>query len=127
MFYDNEFVDGLVKKLRVPGGDEYLKQIALSIGDMLKKNRRIYKSFGVYWWAVKDALRQFYPDKAAWFMGPYSDELMKERAWHGDLFRSVLAGVYYHGRQEAYVSDHSWTDPEGVDHSYTLFDENAGF
>ena len=127
MFYDNDFVDGLVAKLRVPGGDDYVKRTALTIGDMLKKNPRIYKSFGVYWWAVKEALRRYYPDSDEWFTGSYSDDLTKERAWHGDLFRTVLAGTYYHGRQTSYSSDHSWTDAAGVDHDYTLFDENAGF
>lgn len=126
MYYDNEFVDSLVKEIKIPGGNEYVKKVVPGIAEMLKKNKLIYKSFGVYWWAIKDALRQYYPDKTAWFMGSYNDELMKQRAWHGDLFRTVLAGMYYHGRQIDYVSEHQWTDSKGVEHWYTLFDENAG-
>lgn len=127
MYYDNDFVDGLVGKLKIPGGEPYVRNTALTVGGMLKKDSQIYKSFGVYWWAMKEALREYYPGKGEWFMGSYSDDLMKERAWHGDLFRTVLAGTYYHGRQMSYVSDHEWTDTKGVDHDYTLFDENAGF
>lgn len=126
MFYDNEFVDTLEKSLKIPAGIPYLYQMAKTIGDMLETNKMIYKSFGVYWWAMKEALQAYCPNRNAWFMGTYTDHLMKERARHGSLFRSVLAAVYYHSQQDTYTSDHYWEDSDGIEHDYTLFDEDAG-
>lgn len=127
MYYDQDFVDDLVEELSIPGGDSYVQVTALAIGKMLEKSKEIYKSFGVYWWAMKEALQKYYPNKEAWFMGPYDDPGMKHLAWHGDLFRTVLAGAKYHGDQMFYTSDHEWTDKEGNDRTYYLFDANAGF
>jgi hypothetical protein len=126
MYYDNDFIDVLEENLSVPGGDTYVKKVVISIGDIIKNDKRIYKSFGVYWWAMKEALWKYYPDKNVWFMNSYMDNLMKERAWHGSQFRTVLAAVYYHSQQDTYTSDHFWDDADGVEHDYTLFDENAG-
>lgn len=126
MYYDQDFVDGLVSKIKVPGGSLYVRDCAMTAGKILMKDPKVYKSFGVYWWAVKDALRQYFPDHSAWFMGPYDDPLMKERAWHGDQFKTVLAAMYYHSGQIMYSPDHEWTDRHGIVHDYSLYDENAG-
>lgn len=126
MYYSNEDVDQFAERLTVPGGEEYVKQAALAIGDMLVKRPDIYKTFGVYWWAMKEALRKYYP-KDAWFKGKYSDQLMRERAWHGSLFRTVLAAAVYHGQHDLITSAHEWTDAQGEEWQYTLIDEDAGF
>lgn len=125
-YYDNEFVDSLVENLETEGGEAYLSKFAESIAPLLRDNPILYKTFGVYWWAVKEALQKYAAKPGDWFAGPYFDEWMKENAWHGDLFRTVLAGAYYHSGQMTHTSDHEWTDNNGVDHDYTLFDENAG-
>lgn len=125
-YYDNSFVDDLEKKLKVPGGESYLKRVAITLGPELERTPEMYKSFGVYWWAIKQALLQYYGNKSAWFMKGYMDGLMLSRAWHGNLFRTVLAGLYYHDGQEYYSNDHEYTDDQGEDQPYTLFDENAG-
>lgn len=127
MYYDNVFIDYLVGELKVPGGEEYVRRTAHAIAPMLAKDPKVYKTFGVYWWAVKDALREHSGMPDAWFMGPGDDPVMKGRAWHGDEFRTILAAAYFHGKQLVYSSDHQWTDAYGVEHNYTLFDPDAGF
>lgn len=126
MYYANEDVDRLEAMLKVPGGEAYVKRAALAIGDMLVKNPSLYKTFGVYWWAMKTALKKYYP-KAAWFKGKYLDGLMLERTWHGSLFRTVLAATCYHDQHSIVSSAHDWTDSTGEDQQYTLMDEDAGF
>jgi hypothetical protein len=125
-YYDNEFIDGLVENLETEGGEAYLSKFTESIAPLLRVNPILYKTFGVYWWAVKEAIQKYAAKPDDWFAGTYFDEWMKENAWHGDLFRTVLAGAYYHSGQMTVTSDHEWTDADGVDHDYTLFDENAG-
>lgn len=126
MYYSNEDVDKFVSQLKTPGGEAYLKKSAQALGKMLIKDPLQYKTFGVYWWAIKRMLQQYYPDKTAWFMGEYFDRFMYDRAWHGDLFRTVVAGCYHHGQQISITSEHSYEDENGVVRPYTLFDENAG-
>ena len=127
MFYANEDVDQLEKRLEVPAGESYVRRTALAVGKMLEKKPELYKTFGVYWWAIKSALRKYYNDPKAWFMGPFFDRLMYERAWHGSLFRTVLAGAFYQEQHPIITSGHEWTDSAGQDRQYTLIDENAGF
>jgi hypothetical protein len=127
MYYANEDIDKLETMLKIPGGDGYVKAMALSIGEMLVRHNDLYKTFGVYWWAVKEALHKYYPDKSPWFMGEAEDPIMYRRAWHGSLFRTVLAGAYYSDQHNIITSGHDWTDSEGVEHDYTLYDVNAGF
>lgn len=125
-YYDEPFVDKLVSQLKVKGGEPYIHRTVLQIGPMLEDNPAMYKTFGVYWWAIKSALHKYYGNRSAWFMGPATDDLMMRRAWHGDLFRTVVAGAYFHSTQLSEVSDHEYTDDKGVDHPYTLFDADAG-
>lgn len=126
MYYTNEDIDALEARLTVPGGDAYVKQTALAVGKMLEAKRELYKTFGVYWWAIKKALRKHYPSDA-WFKGKYFDQLMFERSWHGSLFRTILAGAYYHEQHMVIASAHDWTDTAGEEQQYTLFDGDAGF
>jgi hypothetical protein len=51
---------------------------------------------------------------------------MKERAWHGNRFRTMLAAMYYMNEQWDFGSSHCWYDQDGEGHTYTLFDEDAG-
>ena len=126
MYYSNENVDEFVSQLKTEGGGTYLKKTSQALGKMLVAKPIQYKTFGVYWWAIKTMLRQYYPDKKVWFMGDYFDTLMLGRAWHGDLFRTVVAGCYYHGQQLFITSTHSYDSKKGAVRNYTLFDENAG-
>jgi hypothetical protein len=126
MYYTNEEVDSLERMVQITGGESYARRSALAIGEMLENEPTLYKTFGVYWWAIKEALKKYYP-KEGWFKGDYFDQLMYNRAWHGSLFRTVLAGAYYHGQHPIIASSHEWTDKNGVDAEYTLFDEDAGF
>lgn len=125
-YYDEEFIDKLESMLKTEPGEPYIDKVALGIPKILRSNLLAYKSFGVYWWAVKDVLRRYLKDSKDWFVGPYNDELMKENAWHGSEFRTILAAMYYHSNQMGYSSDHEWDDENEVEHHYTLFDENAG-
>ena len=124
MYYDQDFVDSLVVQIKLEP-EAYLKRVATGLSGSLVKQRNLYKTFGVYWWAVKDALRKY--GKKGWFTGIHDDLLMKERAWHGDLFKTVVAALYYHGKQMAPSDDHEWRDKNDVDHDYSLFDPDAGF
>jgi hypothetical protein len=94
---------------------------------MLKDNREYYKQFGVYWWAVKDALRQTIGESSGeWYAGKADDPLMKERAWHGNQFRTMLAAMYFMNERIDFSPAHYWYDRDGEEHTYTLFDEDAG-
>ncbi len=126
-YYTDDEVKAFLPKLKVPGGDPYVKNMVKVLGGMLVKNPKMYKTFGVYWWALKEALKQGYPNKKAWFMGDYFDQLMYERAWHGSQFLTLFAAGIYHGNHMVITSGHEWTDSEGNDRDYTLFDEDAGF
>ena len=126
MYYSQEDVDLLETKLTVPGGESYVRRTALALGPMLIKSPQMYKTFGVYWWAIKAALKKYFPGDA-WFKKTHFDQIMYDRAWHGSLFRTVLAGAFYHGQHAIITSDHEYTGKDGEDRSYTLFDEDAGF
>ncbi len=125
-YYDDGFVDLLEKELKVGGGDPWLKRFAIQVGPLLERSPTVYRTFGVYWWAVKTALQKFYGNPAAWFMGPYMDSKMRGQCWHGDLFRTVLAGAYYHQGEIFNTPDHEYVDSGGNELPYSLFDENAG-
>jgi hypothetical protein len=127
MYYSNEDIDKLEPMLKVPGGESYVRRTALAVGKILEKDPEQYKTFGIYWWAIKAALAKYYNDKGAWFMGGYADQLALNRSWHNSLFRTVLAGAYYHGQHREITSDCDWTDDDGNDHHYTLIDQDAGF
>jgi hypothetical protein len=127
MYYDDIFVDSLVKELKIPGGESYVQHTAEALAPILVQKPEVYKTFGVYWWAMKDALKKYGGIPDAWFMGKSDDIVMKTRAWHGDEFRTILAAAYYHSGQLLYTSDHQWTDKYGVEHDYSLFDPDAGF
>ncbi|GMO30233.1 MAG: hypothetical protein Ta2F_05670 [Termitinemataceae bacterium] len=125
MYYTNDFIDGLIPKLKVPI-ETYAENSAKEFSKILNSDKKYYKKFGVYWWAVKDALRK-YMHNGKWYCGGADDPLMKERAWHGDLNRTVLAAGYYFGSLQLFDSMHQWTDNDGVEHDYKLYDEDAGF
>ena len=97
---------------------------AHNVVKMLKSNKSWYKLFGVYWWAVKDALRR-YVDNGAWYCGKQDDPLMKERAWHGSEFRTMLAAMYYSNDHREVTSACMWYDKNGETHQYTLSDPDA--
>lgn len=124
MYYTNEFVDTLVQNIKIPGAELYVAHSPQCIAQVLEKNKIMYKMFGVYWWALKDALRK-YINTDEWYCQRADDPLMKERAFHGDLFRTVLAAAYYQSEQIELRSSHTWYDANGNQHEYTLFDENA--
>lgn len=109
----------------MPIGEPYVKNMACAVGSSLLNTPYLYKTYGVYWWAVKAALRKYFPGEA-WFMGGYFDQLMYERAWHGSLFRTVLAGAVYAYNHPIITSGHEYTNREDVVVDYTLFDANAG-
>jgi len=126
MYYTDEDVDALEARLTIPGGDAYVKQTALAVGKMLEGKKELYKTFGVYWWAMKKALKKYYPGDA-WFKGKYFDQLMFERSWHKSMFRTILAAAYYHEQHMSIASAHDWTDASGEEQQYTLLDDDAGF
>ena len=123
MMYEQEFVENLTKQVSL---DDYAQEHAVVLEKLLKNDKAYYKRYGVYWWAVKDALRKYAKNKRAWYCGASDDNLMKERAWHGDENRTCVAGAYYAYHQLSASGGHSWTDKEGNEHDYTLFDDNAG-
>lgn len=128
MYYDNEFIDELEQSpnLTIPP-ESYVETQARNAAEMLEDNREYYKQFGVYWWAVKDALRETLGENSGkWYTGNADDPLMKERAWHGSLYRTMLAAVYYMNEQIDFSPAHYWYDSEGEEHDYTLFDPDAG-
>ena len=123
MYYENSFIDGLVKQVQLDH-TMYANIQAHNIAKMLKSHKAWYRIFGVYWWAVKDALRS-YVDNGAWYCGKQDDPLMKERAWHGSEFRTILAAMYYSNDHMEAAPDCVWFDQNGDRHNYALFDNDA--
>jgi hypothetical protein len=126
MHFTDEFVTKLEGQVKMPK-ETYAEVQAKNIVKMLKSDRRWYKEFGVYWWAVKDAIRKYAGGGKAWYCGSFDDPLMKERAWHGSEFRTFLAGMYLMSAKK--INDFSgycqWTDKEGVTHDYVVYDDDA--
>jgi hypothetical protein len=123
MYYSNEMIDELEKKVSLDKS-MYANIQAHNAAKMLKERKSWYKLFGVYWWAVKDALRK-YVDNGAWYCGIQDDPLMKERAWHGSEFRTMLAAMYHMNEKRELTSACTWFDKEGESRQYTLFDPDA--
>jgi hypothetical protein len=123
MYYTNEFIDELEKKVSIDKG-MYANIQAHNVSKMLAAHKSWYKLFGVYWWAVKDALRKYLQNKA-WYCGIQDDPLMKERAWHGSEYRTMLAAMYYMNEHRELSSGCRWFDKEGGSHDYTLYDPDA--
>lgn len=124
MYYDNEFIDALEKKVELDK-DMYANIQAHNVAKMLKQNKLWYRLFGPYWWHVKDALRK-YVNNGAWYCGRQDDPLMKERTRHGSEFRTVLAAMYYMNEHRELTSACTWHDAEGNPRGYTLFDADSG-
>jgi hypothetical protein len=123
VYYSNEFIDGLEDQVSLDKNG-YAAIQARNVSKMISSNKSWYKLFGVYWWAVKDALRKYVAAKA-WYRGVQDDPLMKERAWHGSEFRTMLAAMYYMNEHRMITSDCLWYDAEGGSHTYTLYDPDA--
>ena len=84
----------------------------------------MYKTFGIYWWNVKDALRK-HVDNGEWYCGPQDEPLIKELGWHGNEFRTMLAAMYHMNDHQEITSAHVWYDKDSNPHDYTLFDPDA--
>jgi len=123
MYYTNEFIDELEKKVSLDK-TMYANIQAHNVSKMLASNKSMYKMFGVYWWNVKEALRK-HIGNGEWYCGIQDDPLMKERGWHGSEFRTMLAVMYYMNDHQVITSDHEWYDKDGGMHNYTLFDPDA--
>jgi len=123
MYYSNELVDELDLKVKLDK-NMYANIQAHNIVKMLKSNKEMYKMFGVYWWAVKDALRK-HVDNGEWYCRMQDDPLMKERAWHGSEYRTILAAMFYTNDHQIITSSHEWYDKNGDKHLYTLSDPDA--
>ena len=123
MYYSNELIDRLEKKVSLDKG-MYANIQAHNVMKMLKSNKSYYKLFGIYWWAVKDALRK-HVDNGQWYCGRQDDPLMKERSWHGSEFRTMLAAMYYMNEHKETTSVCVWFDKDGEKHQYTLHDPDA--
>lgn len=124
MYYDNEFIDMLETKVELDKA-MYANIQAHNVAKILTDKKSWYKLFGVYWWAVKDALRKYVANKA-WYCGSQDDPLMKERSWHGSEFRTMLAAMYHLNEHRELTSACLWHDKDGGSHPYTLFDPDAG-
>jgi len=123
MYYSNELIDELIKSVTLDKA-MYSNIQAHNVAKMLKEHKSWYKLFGVYWWTVKDALRK-YVDNGEWYCGVQDDPLMKERAWHGSEFRTMLAAMYRLNEHLELTSACIWYDKEGESHQYTLSDPDA--
>ena len=123
MYYSNELIDELQEKVSLDKA-MYANIQAHNVVKMLKSNKSFYKLFGVYWWAVKDALRK-HIDNGEWYCGVQDDPLMKERAWHSSEFRTMLAAMYYMNEHRELTSVCMWFDKEGESRQYTLYDPDA--
>ena len=124
MHYDNEFIDKLVRRVSLDPG-MYANVQAHNAAEMLRRDGRLYRLFGVYWWAVKDALRK-YVDDGEWYCGSQDDPLMRERAWHGGEFRTMVAAMFRMNENPDASPDCEWPDANGDGHPYTLYDPDAG-
>ena len=124
MYYSNEFIDELEKKVSLDK-DMYTNIQAHNVSKMLKDKKHWYKLFGVYWWFVKDMLRK-HVNNGKWYCGIQDDPLMQERAWHGSEFRTMVAAMYYmNEHHHELTSSCIWYDKEGESHQYTLSDPDA--
>jgi len=123
MYYSNEFIDSLEKNVSLDK-DMYANIQAHNIIKMLASKKSWYKLFGVYWWAVKDCLRKYIGNEK-WYCGIQDDPLMKERAWHGSEFRTMLAAMYYSNERREITSACVWYDKAGEQRHYTLHDPDA--
>ena len=123
MYYSNELIDELDLKVKLDK-NMYANIQAHNVAKMLKVNKDWYKMFGVYWWAVKDALR-IYVNNGEWYCGVQDDPLMKERAWHGSEYRTMVAAMFYNNDRHEIISSHEWYDKDGDVHYYTLSDPDA--
>ena len=124
-FYDETEVDHLASQIQDSETD-YLKNMAKNLGTVLVKNPQYYLNFGVYWWAIKKALWQYYSGQA-WFMKQNMDQRILEKCWHGDLFRTCLAGMYYQHTELQMDGDdqHIYLDDEGNTYHYSLYDSDS--
>jgi len=123
VYYSNELIDELDLQVKLDK-NMYANIQSHNVVKMLKFKKENYKLFGVYWWAVKDAIRK-YVNNGAWYCGVQDDPLMKERAWHGSEYRTMVAAMFYTNDRREITSSHSWYDKEGNVHDYTLSDPDA--
>ena len=121
--YDKEFVTEIAAHFNKNESD--LPKAARGVSEMLLKDATKYYMFGPYWWAMKKLLKK-HTNLAEWFTGDYMDDMTYQRAWHDTEMRTISAAMYYQQQQIMISPSHS-VIIDGVDQSYTLFDEDAGF
>jgi len=124
MYYSNKLIDELDLQVKLDK-NMYANIQAHNVVKMLKSKKENYKLFGIYWWAVKDAIRK-YVNNGAWYCGVQDDPLMKERAWHDSEYRTMVAAMFYMNDRREITSTHEWYDKDGEKHLYTLSDADAG-
>jgi len=122
--YTDEDIDKLQEQVTEKNETKYLQQAADGVGKLLIESPQRYKTFGVYWWAIKEMLKKHYTGSKAWFQGNDENPIIKSRNWHKTLYRTCLAGLYFHGQQDEHKSDFSY-DHQGGKVGYTLIDHDA--
>lgn len=126
MYYDDVFIDYLTKDAHLVGdAGSFVQRAVAAVAPQLIEKPELYLTYGVYWWAVKSALQKYADTPDAWYMAHHDDPVMKQRAWHGSEFRTILAAVYYQKKHPICCSMHRWTDAYGVEHGYVLHDPDA--
>ena len=124
-YYTDQDVNEFLKQIKTnKSKEQYMKDAAMDLGRHLIKKPIDYKSFGPYWWTVKEMLTKYFNGKA-WFKGKDNNPVVKNRNWHGTLFKTIIAGLSYHSDTVEYKSEHTYNH-NGIQKPYTLIDHDAG-
>jgi len=104
--------------------EQFIETALKNMARLIRENPLRYRSFGMYWWHVKDLLNERIHDPTAWWYGGYVDGRIMELTDRGSDAKNLMQAVTYHSEnwtnsgQQDYVLN-------GVNRVYSLFDQDC--
>jgi|GEM_PF-1878267 len=104
--------------------EQFIETALKNMARLIRENPLRYRSFGMYWWHVKDLLNERIPDPTAWWYGGHVDGRIMELTDRGSDAKNLMQAVTYHSEnwtnsgQQDYVLN-------GVNRVYSLFDQDC--
>lgn len=127
MFTEKEAVRiaNVILKTQKKPKEEIIKGGLLNIAKVLNGRPSYYYSFGMYWWTIKKLMAKYLPSEK-WYGNGVYDAIAVSKTTFDDDFLDYSVAVYYHND---FLFDapaqHHFTDLQGNDTSYLLYDESA--
>jgi len=101
------------------------ESFARNILQILQTKPQRYREFGVYWWLIKELLKEHYSKDDLYLLGNFTDTQIHERLPDVSEDELIHLAILEHQQNAAYnLGRNSVNDHEGE--PYVIYDEDAG-